>query len=158
MEDRTRYRGVLLVVVAALLIFSCEDEISPKLENAEPIAVIDAWLTNNPGNQIIKITSTQSYFDNTLPQGISGANVTVTDDLGAVYLFQEDPTAVGDYVWSPVGSEVFGGIDRQFRLEVLVGAESFIAFSKMNRVPVIDSLTFTFEEANAFLPESYLAR
>lgn len=145
------------MLLPASLLFSCEDEISPKLETADPVVVIDAWLNNKSGSQTIKITSTQSYFDNSLPPGISGANVVVTDDLGTDYVFTENPSVPGDYVWSPTGNEVFGNVGRLYTLSVQVGADSFVAVSKMNRVPVIDSLTFTFEEESSFLPESYLA-
>lgn len=159
MQHRIKQIGIFLLVIAftSLLMMSCEDVINPKLEKAQALVVVDAWLTNKPGNQIIRITETQSYFDNTLPPGIAGATVTVTDDLGSLYLFLEDPADVGSYVWSPVGNEVFGNIDRGYLLTIQLGGETFVSNSKMNRVPVIDSLTFTFEEENAFQPESYLA-
>ncbi len=146
---------VMMAMVS--LLFSCEDEISPTLESAEPVVVIDAWLNNKPGNQLIRVTSSQSYFDNTLPPGITGANVTVTDNLGTNFTFNEDPLTHGDYIWSPTGTEVFGAIGNTYTLAVQVGSEIFTAVSKMNRVPVIDSITFTFEEESAFLPASYLA-
>ncbi len=43
------------------------------------------------------------------------------------------------------------------RLMIEHGGEKFVASSRMGRVPVIDSLTFTFEEADSFLPDSYFA-
>jgi hypothetical protein len=150
------FKFAMLLPVVSLL-FSCEDEISPKLENADPVVVIDAWLNNKPGSQTIKITSTQSYFDNSLPPGISGANVVVTDDQGTDYVFTENASIPGDYVWSPSGNEVIGSVGRSYTLLVQVGNDTFVSASKMNRVPVIDSLTFTFEEESSFFPESFLA-
>jgi hypothetical protein len=147
----------VMFVSAASLLFSCEDEIFPKLENADPIVVIDAWVTNKPGDQLIKITSSQSYFDSTLPPGIPGASVTVTDNLGADFLFVEDTSAPGHYVWSPVGAEVFGAIGNSYTLTVQIGSETYVAVSRMSRVPAIDSISFTFEEESSFLPETYLA-
>ena len=49
---------VMLISTASWL-FACEDEIAPTLEGADAIAVIDAWITNKPGDQLIKITSTR---------------------------------------------------------------------------------------------------
>ncbi|HEY5692070.1 MAG TPA: DUF4249 domain-containing protein [Cyclobacteriaceae bacterium] len=146
-----------LFVLVMPLLFSCEDEIFPKLENADPIVVIDAWISNKSGDQVIKITSSQSYFDNTLPPGMSGANVIVTDNLGADFLFVEDTTSPGQYIWSPVGTEVFGDVGNSYVLTVQIGSETYVAVSIMNRVPVIDSISFTFEEESSFLPETYLA-
>lgn len=145
------------VLAVSILFSSCEDEISPALEKADPILVVDAWITDQPGNQVITITETQPYFDNTLPRGVSGATVSVVDDLGSVYSFTEDPANVGNYVWAPVGSEVIGLTGRTYSLNVQIEGENYRAVSKMGRVPVIDSLTFTFEEKNAFQPDSYLA-
>lgn len=145
------------MLMVAILFSSCEDEISPELEKADPILVIDAWLTNQPGNQVINITETQPYFDNTLPPGVSGANVSVMDDGGNVFPFQEDPAEIGKYVWAPLPGEIFGETGRKYTLRVEYDGETFVSSSKMGRVPVIDSLTFTFEEKNSFLPDSYLA-
>lgn len=136
---------------------SCEDEISPKLEKANPILVIDAWLTDQPGNQVIIISETQPYFDNTLPPGVSGADVSVTDDGGNIFSFQEDSAVKGKYVWTPQPSEIFGETGRAYTLKVDYNGESFVSSSRIGRVPVIDSLTFTFEKKNSFRPDSYLA-
>ncbi len=142
---------------ASLLMISCEDEISPELENADAIIVIDAWLNNKPGEQLIKISQTQPYFENILPPGVSGASVTVRDELGMEYSFVEDVNQSGNYIWTPVANEVIGMIGRTYTLSVQLNGETFVARSSMGRVPVIDSLTFRFEEANAFQSESFLA-
>ena len=147
---------VMLISTASWL-FACEDEIAPTLEGADAIAVIDAWITNKPGDQLIKITSSQPYFDNSLPPGVSGATVPVTDNLGANSLFLEDAAAPGHYIWSPVGAEVFGEIGNSYELTVQIGSDMYVAVSRMNRVPSIDSISFTFEEESSFLPETYLA-
>jgi len=40
---------------------------------------------------------------------------------------------------------------------IQAAGESYESFTKMGRVPVIDSVTFTFQEANSFQPDSYIA-
>ena len=143
------------LLAAGLLFSACEDGISPELEKAGPILVVDAWLTNLPGAQVITITETQPYFENALPPGVSGANVSVVDDQGKVYAFQEGQD--GKYTWMPVSTEVFGQTGRTYTLTVEYNGDTFTSTSRMGRVPAIDSLTFTFEEENPFLPDSYLA-
>lgn len=153
----TIFIATVAAISVSLFLTSCEDVISPELEYADPVLVIDAWLTDQPGDQTITVMQTQTYFDNSLPPGVSGATVSVIDDLGNIFEFQESTVKKGDYVWSPVASEVIGKAGRKYTLIVEYDNETFIASSRMGRVPVIDSLSFIFEEENAFIPDSYFA-
>ncbi len=153
MKTILRYTSVLLL---PWLWMSCEDEISPDLELAQPVLVVDAWLTNKPETQIIKLTETQSYFDNSMPNGVSGALVEIVDDEGRIYPFEEIAGS-GNYRLVSTGSEVFGAIGRAYELTIRLGEDEFKAVSSMNRVPPIDSVTFTFEEKNSFQEDSYIA-
>lgn len=142
-------------VLAVIGLWGCEDVINPELEAADPILVVDAWLTNEPGSQTIHLTSSQPYFENILPPGVSGATVTVTDELGKVYSFQEVES--GEYVWTPSGAEVFGQMGLKHYLNVTVGTETFISESRMTAVPAIDSITFFVTEGGQFIPDLYQA-
>jgi hypothetical protein len=133
---------VLLSSFLLLLLSACENTISPTLEQADPILVVDAWINNKPERQIISLSRTQPYFDNTTPAGVPGAFVFVTDDTGKEYIFTEDKGAPGNYAWVPVADEVFGAVGRHYTLTIQVNEEIFKASSRMNRVPRIDSITF----------------
>jgi hypothetical protein len=148
-------RSFTVASLVALALMGCEDTIFPTLREAEPVLVVDAWLTNKPGPQTIRLTRTQPYFENSLPPGVGGATVTVTDQNGVVYPFVE--TASGVYEWTPSGSEVFGQVGLRYDLSVVFGGETFVAQSRMGRVPAIDSITFFREEATQFADEQYLA-
>jgi hypothetical protein len=142
----TRYKiNVLLLATLAVIIFACEDKINPTLESAEPILVVDAWVNNLPEPQTIVLTTTQPYFENTLPKGVSGAVITVTDNQNKIYVFNETDKA-GYYSWKPTGSEVFGKIGNSYMLNVKLNGETFTANSKMGRVPPVDSITFETEK------------
>ena len=136
------WNGILL----AAILFSCEDKISPTLERATPVLVVDAWLNNRPGFQTINLTQTQAYFDNTSPPAVSGAVVTVRDDKGTTFSFPEDDKKMGDYIWKPLANEVFGMIGNRYTLTIKVNGETFESASYMGRVPVIDSITFDTEK------------
>ena len=111
------WRGVGGGLIMMLLLFSsCTDEITPTLAEAPQIVVIDAWITNKPEPQVIKIMGTQPYFDNSLPTGLSGAIVQVADENLKVYDFIE--TAPGEYTWTPQVGETFGEIGLQYGLNV----------------------------------------
>jgi hypothetical protein len=146
-----------ILFIAALVVFTaCEDVINPNLESADPVYVVDAWITNGAAPQTIRITRSQPYFENVLPPGINGAVVTIQDNQGKVYTFtsgEED----GEYVWTPVGNEVFGEPGLRYELTIVVNGETLTANTNMRAVPVVDSITFNKQEGNQFIDDLYLA-
>jgi Domain of unknown function (DUF4249) len=83
----------------------------------------------------------QSYFDKTLPPGVSNATVSIVDNEGQAFLFSEDPKVKGDYRWIPAG-KVFGKTGNTYTLNIIVNGEYLTSKTTMGRVPVIDSVTF----------------
>ncbi len=145
-----------IIISIAFVNISCEDIIDPTLEEANPVIVFDAWISNKPGPQEIRVMLSQSYFDNTLPPGVTGATLQVIDDLGAVFIFEEDLTEAGVYRWTPaLPDEVFGQVGRTYTFSALVAGTTYESVTTMNRTTPIDSITFTFEEANSFQEDSY---
>jgi hypothetical protein len=147
---------ILVFVSTSFFLLSCDDVIDPTLEKADPVLVIDAWLNNAAGEQQITLTRSQPYFENSLPSGVSGAVINVTDQNSKVYSFSE--TEPGVYVWTPAGNEVFGEVGFTYNLSVQVGAETFISEAKMGRAPAIDSITFFLEPGGQFFDDLYQAQ
>jgi hypothetical protein len=151
---------LIIVLLTASLFYSCEETINPALENADPILVVDAWLNNKVEAQQVKLTRSQPYLENELPEGVSGATVSVSYD-GGVVTFDEVPGEPGTYRWIPTpasSEEVFGLIGREYKLTISVDGETFEATSKINRTVPIDSVTFKFEENDPEFPDnSYTA-
>jgi len=144
------YYLCMLIILAA-----CEDQIFPELRKAPPILIIDAFLTNQDSLQTIRITQSQSYFDNTTLQGVSGASVIVVNANGSKFNFNE--IEQGYYQWDPTIDGPIASEGDSLMLKVTIGDDQFQAMSTMNRIPDIDSVTFRFEEENLFLPDSYFA-
>ncbi len=154
-------KNIILFISALVIIFfvstSCEDDISSevRLETSPELVVIDAWINNKPEPQTIQVNASQSYFDNSGLIGLSGAEVVVLDESGKQYLFEEGEQ--GAYIWTPTAGETFGTVGQNYALAVTYNGVTYGSVSSMNRVPPIDSITFRFEEANAFLEDSYFA-
>ena len=146
---------LLILSVTALLLGACEDTISPDLQEAPPILIIDAFLNDLDSIQTIRIVQSQAYFDNSPLSGVTGASVTVTNSNGAIYIFEE--AEEGLYQWDPVSNGPIAEVQDSLVLNITIGEDQYQASSKMNRVPEIDSITFRFEEENLFLPDSYFA-
>lgn len=135
------YRTYILFLFILPALWSCEDVISPTLEPANPVLVVDAWITNTSATQTIVLTRSQPYFEAVVPPGVLGASVTVTDENGKVFPFTENPGKPGHYEWTPAGADTLR-VGGKYQLLITSGGETFQAASYMGRVPKIDSVTF----------------
>jgi hypothetical protein len=148
------------LIALIFLLTSCETTITPELQKAENVLAIDAWINNKPEPQVINVMMTQTYFDNSLPPGVSNATVQVENITeGRLLVFTESVEQKGAYVWTPLSnSDLLGKPGDQFRLTIIANGETYEASSYMGRVPQIDSVTFEFQEKNSFQPDSYIAQ
>lgn len=153
-QMKARY---FLVFLCAISLCSCEKTINPELQSAAPVLVVEAWINNKPEKQIVQLTMTQSYFDQSVPKGVGGATVEITDDLNNVYSFVDDGSNTGTYQWLPSGGQVFGAVGRKYNLSVQTGGETFVATSAMKRTTSVDSITFTIKPDFQFPDGSYIA-
>ncbi|ARK10086.1 DUF4249 domain-containing protein [Fibrivirga algicola] len=145
--------GTLLV---AALLSSCETVINTSITSAPTQLAVDAWLTDQPGEQQIRLTQTTNYFNNATPTPALSASVTVGDNAGRVFTFT-DPDNDGVYTWKPANARDttrIGMIGRTYGLSIQYQGDSYVAFSQMARVPKIDSLTFTKEPVSPVSTET----
>ena len=148
-------RYLLMILIALLL--ACEDRVEIDLPDAPPALVVDAWINNKPEPQLIKLTETRPYFDSSIPEGVSGASITVTREDGAIFVFEEKEN--GNYIWDPAESEFEIGSEKlEYTLNIQLDGRQYRADSRLKRVPPVDSIKFTFqEEQSPFEPEGYYA-
>lgn len=131
----------LVLLTAGLFFSACEDVIDPELQAADPVLVVDAWINNLPGEQTIRLTWSQPYFEAKVPPPVSGASVLVRDEEGRVFFFYENITKPGHYEWVPAGADTLR-IGSTYALEITIGPDTYTAASYMGRVPPVDSVTF----------------
>jgi Domain of unknown function (DUF4249) len=142
----------ILNLLIALSLLSCETIIDPKLEQAENIIVVDAWVNQKMERQRISVTRSQSYFDKSVSKKIPNAEVIVQDlTNGQAYLFAEGEDA---YYWEPQLFP-FGTVGHEYRLTVSVDGEMFEAFSRLGRVPPIDTIEFSFNPEDLLVKQDY---
>jgi hypothetical protein len=128
---------VLLSALFVLFFSSCEDVVELDLENGQTRLVVDAeiiWQKGTSGNeQVIKISKTAPYYNNTTPK-VSGAQVKIVNSNGDVFTFNE--TEPGSYVCTnfvPV-------INMDYTLSVTAEGQSFTAVEKLTSVTPIDKV------------------
>ncbi len=139
-----------------VILASCDTVIHPTLQSANAVYIVDAFITNKIDAQVVKLMYSQPYFDATLPPGVSGATVVITDNESNTFTFSENPNEKGSYVWQPVGVG-FGKVGNRYTLSIKVNGESFISESKMGRVPPVDSITFSSGDRNGTNKDFYRA-
>lgn len=144
-------RYILGLLIAVFVYSSCEDPFDAQLEEAPPQLVVDAWLNNASEPQVIKLSLTQPYLQNTFAEGVTNAEVVVTADNGNSYLFAH--TGEGEYVWIPNPGQTIGDIGDNYTLDILVDGKAYTSQSTMNDVPVIDSIFQEYRENEIFLDD-----
>jgi hypothetical protein len=132
-----------ILLIGILFLAACEDKIdlSDQLNNSQPQLVVDAFINNLAEPQVIVLSGTQSFFNNSTQQLLSGAIVTLTDaSNGISYGFNE--TTNGKFVSMAKGDSMLVS-GHEYALNIKYKNETFVAYSKMNRVAPVDSLKFT---------------
>jgi len=124
-----------LSLLSVMFFSSCEDVVKLDLETGETKLVVDAeiiWQKGTTGNvQVIKISKTAPYYNNTTPK-VSGAQVKVENSNGDVFTFNE--TEPGSYTCNnfvPV-------LNMDYTLSVTAEGQSFKATEKLTSVTPID--------------------
>lgn len=135
---KSKYIIVLLLAFSALGISSCEDVIDLEIKDGVTQLVIDAWLTDKEEPQVIKLTLSQGYFDNSGVRSAQGAIVTVFEEDSTAHNFL-DVNNDGNYILQGTN---FLEVGEQYALYVNYQGSEFISISQNRPVPTIDSLVF----------------
>ncbi|MEJ5963900.1 DUF4249 domain-containing protein [Pedobacter immunditicola] len=132
MLKHIKYLGFLIAV--SVSICSCEKVIEVEQDTSSNQIVIEGNITNQLGQQTIKISQSVPYTDNNTYPPVTGAIVNVTDDEGRSWIFKE--SAPGSYTFAPLR----GKTGQTYSLKISVNNLIFTASSTMPNLVEIDSL------------------
>ncbi len=142
---------LLLMGLASATLSGCESVIDASVPPGPTQLAVEAWLTDQPGEQHIKLTQTTGYFTNTGAKPATGANVVVTDNAGRAFVFT-DPDSDGIYRWKPASSSDTTGrlgiIGRTYTLSIRYQNSGYVSVAQMPRIPTVDGLHFTIERTS----------
>ena len=130
-----RYIWFLAVAFAGI---SCQKVIDIDVNTSPSQLVIEGNITNIRGPQTIKISRSVDYTSTNVYPAVSGATVTVRDNLGNAWKFNESTTA-GTYR----SSSMNGSTGRTYTLNVNVDNNTYTAASVMPANVRADSITLT---------------
>lgn len=142
------------VLVLCLVLSACEDVIDVEVDDVDAVIVIDAWLDDQNTEHVVRVTRSQTYFDNSPPQGVEDAVVTVSRSDGKTFDF----VAQGDgYYKVSVAIDSLGEVGDLYQLSVVVDESIYTAQAMMHRVPPIDSIGIEFRDDELFSDDGYYA-
>jgi hypothetical protein len=134
------YLSIFVLLIGLNIFFSsCEKVIDIDLNSKEPQIVIEGNITNLQGPYTVLLSQTVNFNeDNNFPT-VSGAAVTLSDDIGNSEILTE--TSPGVYVTSTTQ----GICNRNYTVKVVADGKEYIATSYLHEPVSIDTLTITTE-------------
>ena len=140
----------ILLLLTVLAFASCEKVIDVDLKDAEPVIVIEGFVTNRADSQYVNIHRSVPFGQSNVFPGVTGAIVTIADNRGRIVTLRE--RRPGYYM----ARNFVGRIGYTYSLKVLADGKEYLAKSTMPEQVEIDSLgvsvtTFLGEEQKSIL-------
>lgn len=126
--------NIIIVLIFLICVTACRKVINIDLNAASPKYVIEGAVTDAAGPYQVKITQTKNFSENNIFAGVSGAQVTISDNAGNTSLLTEG--AAGYYTTTGIT----GVPGRTYYLSVKIGNETFNAVSIMPAAVNFDTL------------------
>lgn len=126
----------LLLVTASVLLYSCQKVINIDLNSASPQLVVQGNISNQPGNYTVQLTQTVNFNQTNIFPAVSGAFVTIADNLGHTDTLKEEPVGSGIYK----GNKLTGTPGNTYVLSITANGKNYIAASTMPSPVNIDTL------------------
>ena len=135
-----KFRFISLVVISAVIFSCCQRVIHIDLNTANSKVVIEAYVTDQPGRDTVKLTRTGSYFTPGNYPTINNALVIISDNTGINDTLTQIDS--GRYS-SPILTGVPG---RTYTLKVITNGTEYDAVSTMPYPITMDTVVAVFDK------------
>ncbi|MBK9282888.1 MAG: DUF4249 domain-containing protein [Sphingobacteriaceae bacterium] len=132
--------NIIWVTFVLIGFTSCEDVVQIKLDEGSKIYVIDAFVNDLRQNQIIKITTNDTYFSNRQAPPVSDAQV-VLNDLTSSNSYTFNYIGNGNYTYTIGINDTIAKVNHQYRLDVSIDGNIYTSTSIQSRPSKIDSIS-----------------
>ncbi len=88
--NKINIKTLIIILTLASIISSCTERIDIKLDSDRQRLVVEAIITDIPGNQYVKLTKTADYFSNKPPEGVSNAVIKIKTSYNTITLNEND--------------------------------------------------------------------
>ncbi|TCD05931.1 DUF4249 domain-containing protein [Pedobacter frigidisoli] len=127
---------LILMAIAVIFLSACEKVVELDLGEESGKLVIEANLSNTPGQQVIRISENVPFTNTNNYPPVSGAQVSITDQNGTRYGFTEGSS--GTYLVNNTS----GSPGSIYTMHVLLNGKAYTATSKMPETVSLDSISF----------------
>lgn len=132
-------KKIISLFAAIAILTSCEDVVQIKLDEGSKLYVIDAFINDLRENQIVKVTTNDSYFSNREAPPVSNAQVVLLD-LTDNKTYNFAYTEKGNYVFNLTAADTIGKINHAYKLSVKIDGVEYTAQANQKRTASIDSI------------------
>jgi len=141
--DAWKYCRWIGLLIFSQLIASCTEKIDIPLQDSYTRLVVEGAMTTGSGPQIIKITTSSSYYLNQPSPAVRGAEVSISDGIDSFPLTEKAP---GMYQTAPDVKGVAGNTyTLNIRLaEAIGGHTDYSAADRLSRINQMDSIGLLF--------------
>lgn len=141
-----KLKYISLLLSSIFILTSCEDPIQIKLDEGSKIYVIDAFVNDARKDQVIKVTTTYSYFSAQEAPGVTGAQV-ILKDLTANKQYNFNHTSNGNYVYPIGASDTIAKVNHQYELNITIDGFTYTSLVIQKRSAKIDTIIALPEES-----------
>lgn len=145
MHSMKRYANRCLALAALLIgLSACEEVVDLDLPQGETRLVVEGRITDQPGVNEVKLSTTLPYFDSNADPAVSNATVLLSDDQGRLDTLKENPAGSGRY---PI--ETPGQIGYTYVIDILTpeGKRYRSEPERLMAVAAIDSIYYRLDPA-----------
>jgi len=132
-----------------ILITSCEEYYTPKIDVVEGQLVVEAMITNDRVQNLVHLSRTTSFYDKNPSKAVPGANVSLIESNGFVIKGTEGGT--GSFYFNSIPE-----IGHSYKLQILLNNEKYESeVVKMPPIPTITSFYTAHVEKKEYLTDGY---
>jgi hypothetical protein len=137
----------ILFLPFILLFTSCEDVVQIKLDEGSKLYVIDAFINNLRDDQVVRVTTNDTYFSNREAPAVENAIVTLTD-LNTNVSYNFNYTSKGKYVYALGTADTIGRVGHKYMLKVTINGDTYTSVTEQKRLAALDSISAIFNDGS----------
>jgi hypothetical protein len=127
------------LILGSCFFVSCEDVIQIKLDEGSKLYVIDAFVNDLRTEQVIRVTTNDSYFSNREAPPVVGA-VVILKDLTANKQYNFTYSSNGKYVYPITAADTISFVNHSYELNVTIDGHTYTSVVMQKRTAVIDTI------------------
>lgn len=147
-------RTLVALLCASIVFWSCDEPVRLDVTQGESRVIIEGQVTNLEGQQYVKVSRSNGFYESGKSPRVTDASVMVKDDAGNEFPFVHNPGNYADSAGYYLPQTSFTGeVGKTYFLTVSIGDEVYEAQDKLFRVTPIDSLSYQIDDDEREDPE-----